>query len=120
MYELLNELKYAPDELDESLRSSARSTFVVETLVGGRRGSVGRIVEANNASANGIRDPPEDFVGASIPQASLCALAHARTCGCLLMPNLLSAWIKRDRQFKRRDKLRTSPLTKMIATTDSN
>lgn len=100
LYELLNELKYVPEPvLDESLRSSARSTFAVEAAVGGRGGRVGRIAEAN-ASANGIRDPHVDFVGGSIPQASLYSLAHARTCRCLLMPNLLSAWIKHDRQFK--------------------
>jgi hypothetical protein len=78
LYELLNELKYVPEEpvLDESLRSSTRSTFAVEAAVGERGGRVGRIVEAN-APANAIRDPPEDFVGGSIPQASLYSLAHA-------------------------------------------
>lgn len=101
LYELLKELKYVPEEpvLDESLRSSTRSTLVVVVGVEGIGGKVGRIVEAK-ASATGIRDLPGGSVGGSIPQSSLYSLAHARTCGCLLIPNLLSAWIKHDRQFK--------------------
>ena len=105
LYELLSELKYVPEEpvLDVSLRSSTRSTLVVGADVAGRGGKVGRTVEEANASATGIRDLPVEFVGGSIPQTSLYSLAHARTCGCLFIPNLLNAWIKRGHQFQSRD-----------------
>jgi len=92
LYELRSELKYVPEEpvLDVSLRSSTRSRPVVEAGIRGRGGRVGRIVEAK-ASGSGIGDLPVDLVGGSIPQTSVYSLAHARTCGCSLIPNLLSA-----------------------------
>ena len=117
LYELRSELKYVPEEpaLDVSLRSSTRSRLVVEAGVRGRGGRVGRVVEAI-ASASGIGDLPVNFVGGSIPQTSVYSFAHVTTCGCSLIPNLLSAWVQRHPSIQT---LRPAAdeLTKMIATT---